>query len=180
LYKEDNCFCKIWRWSMVIGCWLIVGCRVLLFIVGHRSLVRIVILLIIVCRLSAIGCSLSVIAVVHDCCWVLPRVVCRESVGNCRSRSSIKIWIVGAQLCVYVVCCFVPYIQYMCKHNILTGSSCSCVIRFIEPGDEDQNNNVIPGCVGSTTRYTPSVSHQWCDLFSSTTAQLYATHRKRE
>jgi hypothetical protein len=22
------------------------------------------------------------------------------------------------------------------------------------------------------------VSHQWCDLFSSTTAQLYATHRK--
>ncbi len=24
------------------------------------------------------------------------------------------------------------------------------------------------------------VSHQWCDLFSSTTAQLYATHRKRE
>jgi hypothetical protein len=25
-----------------------------------------------------------------------------------------------------------------------------------------------------------SVSHQWCDLFSSTTAQLYATHRKRE
>ena len=24
------------------------------------------------------------------------------------------------------------------------------------------------------------VSHQWCDLFSSTTAQLYATHRKSE
>ncbi len=24
------------------------------------------------------------------------------------------------------------------------------------------------------------VSHQWCDLFSSTTAQLYATHGKRE
>jgi hypothetical protein len=26
----------------------------------------------------------------------------------------------------------------------------------------------------------PPVSHQWCDLSSSTTAQLYATHRKRE
>ncbi len=28
--------------------------------------------------------------------------------------------------------------------------------------------------------FTTLVSHQWCDLFSSTTAQLYATHRKRE
>ncbi len=27
---------------------------------------------------------------------------------------------------------------------------------------------------------TSLVSHQWCDLFSSTTAQLYVSHRKRE
>jgi hypothetical protein len=30
------------------------------------------------------------------------------------------------------------------------------------------------------TNLSKYVSHQWCDLFSSTTAQLYATHRKRE
>ena len=26
--------------------------------------------------------------------------------------------------------------------------------------------------------HTATVSHQWCDLFYSTTAQLYATHRR--
>ena len=30
----------------------------------------------------------------------------------------------------------------------------------------------------ATSLFYICVSHQWCDLFSSTTAQLYATHRK--
>jgi hypothetical protein len=41
------------------------------------------------------------------------------------------------------------------------------IVRFYKRGTKDRFFKVL-------------VSHQWCDLFSSTTAQLYATHRKRE